>query len=56
MVQAMRYIVSCERGRLFSFRLPEKDLTALSALTEAYLITQLERGFSALDFYKSLLV
>ena len=28
----------------------------LSKLTEAYLTTQLERGFSTLDFYKSLLI
>jgi hypothetical protein len=28
----------------------------LSALTEAYLTTQLEQGFSTLDFYKSLLI
>jgi hypothetical protein len=25
-------------------------------VTEAYLTTQLERGFSTLDFYKSLLI
>ena len=28
----------------------------ISGITEAYLSTQLERGFSALDFYKSLLI
>jgi len=28
----------------------------LSNLAEAYLTTQLERGFSTLDFYKSLLI
>ena len=28
----------------------------LSEVTEAYLATQLERGFSTLDFYKSLLI
>ena len=28
----------------------------LSYITESYLSTQLERGFSALDFYKSLLL
>ena len=29
-------------------------LEQLSGITEAYLTTQLERGFSTLDFYKSL--
>lgn len=31
-------------------------LQQLSEVTEAYLATQLERGFSTLDFYKSLLI
>ena len=51
---AMRYIVACDRKRLFSFELAQEPLEALSDLTEAYLAAQLERGFSALDFYKSL--
>lgn len=55
MLLAMRYIVWCEPKRLFSFRLEEKSLLALSALTEAYLMTQLEHSFYTLDFYKSLL-
>ena len=38
---------------LFTRRL---DAAQLSAVTESYLTTQLERGFSALDFYKSLLI
>ena len=32
------------------------DMERLSSLTEAYLTTQLERGFQTLDFYKSLLI
>ncbi len=56
MVEAMRYISLCEPKKLFSFRCGEDVLKSLSALTEAYLATQLERGFSALDFYKSLLI
>lgn len=55
MLMAMRYIVWCEPKRLFSFRLEEESLSALSTLTEAYLMTQLEHSFYTLDFYKSLL-
>ena len=55
MLLAMRYIVWCESKRLFSFRLEEESLLALSALTEGYLMTQLEHSFYTLDFYKSLL-
>lgn len=55
-VQAMRYISSCASKRLFSFDLGEDNMLQLSQITEAYLTTQLERGFSSLDFYKSLLI
>ncbi|MBQ3355824.1 MAG: DNA repair protein RecO [Oscillospiraceae bacterium] len=55
-LNAMRYICSCEPKRLFSFRLPEASYTELSQITESYLTVRLERGFSALDFYKSLFV
>lgn len=55
-LEAMRYICLCQPKRLFSFRMGEQKLQTLSGLTEAYLCAQLERGFSALDFYKSLLI
>ena len=55
-LEAMRYICLCDPKRLFSFRIGPETLQQLSALTEAYLTTQLERGFSTLDFYKSLLI
>ena len=56
MLEAMRYICFCDPKKLFAFDLPEAIMQQLSELTEAYLTTQLERGFSALDFYKSLLI
>lgn len=55
-LDAMRYIVSCEPQKLLSFTIGDENLEQLSSITEAYLTTQLERGFSTLDFYKSLLV
>lgn len=55
-LEAMRYICLCEPKRLLSFRIGSHNLETLAGLTEAYLSTQLERGFSALDFYKSLLI
>ena len=56
LLDAMRYICLCDPKRLMSFSIGAETLQHLSALTEAYLSTQLERGFSALDFYKSLLI
>ena len=56
MLQAMQYICMCEPKKLFGFTLGNENLEKLSGLTEGYLVTQLERGFSTLDFYKSLLI
>ena len=55
-LDAMRYICLCDPKRLFSFQLGGETMEQLGSLTEAYLTTQLERGFSTLDFYKSLLL
>ena len=55
MLDALRYICSCDSKKLFSFDLPEDTLELLSSVSESYLAAQLERGFSALDFYKSLI-
>ena len=55
-LQAMQYIVNCQSQKLFSFSLGQENLIQLSQVAEAYLTTQLERGFSTLDFYKSLLI
>ncbi len=53
-LDTMRYICACESKRLFSFSAGEITLEMLSQISESYLSTQLERGFSSLDFYKSL--
>lgn len=54
-LSAMRYICHCTGKKLFQFSLPQEAMSALADLTESYLCTQLERSFSTLDFYKSLL-
>ena len=55
-LEAMHYITTCDAKKLFAFHIGKENLEILSSLTESYLSTQLERGFSALDFYKSLLI
>ena len=55
-LEAMRYICGSHPNRLFAFQAGEDTLRLLSQLTESYLTTQLERGFSTLDFYKTLLI
>ena len=51
---ALDHIVHGDPKRLFSFRLEGEGLKQLADTAEAYLHTQLERGFSTLDYYKSL--
>lgn len=55
-LEAMRYICYCDPKKLFSFQAGQETMDKLSSISEAYLTTQLERGFSTLDFYKSLLI
>ena len=53
-LKAMQHIAWGDPKRLFSIALGEESLKRFSDLTEAYLHTQLERGFHTLDFYKSI--
>ena len=54
-LDTMRFICFCEPKRIFAFQVGDETLEQLSQITEGYLSAQLERGFSTLDFYKSLL-
>ncbi len=53
-LEAMRYICICDPKKIFLFSLNKSSLEQLTQVSEGYLLTQLERGFSTLDFYKSL--
>ena len=53
-LEAMRHIAYGDPKRLFSFRAEGESLRQLADLAEAYLHTQLERGFRTLDFYKQM--
>ena len=55
-LDAMRYIAYCDPKKLFAFSVGSENQAQLSGIAEAYLTTQLERGFSTLDFYKSLMI
>lgn len=55
-LNAMRHITECDGKKLFSFRLGEAGTKQLNDVCEAFLLTQLERGYKTLDFYKSLTI
>ena len=48
----MRHIVYSDPKRIFSFTLEGEPMTQLANLAERYLLTQLDRGFSSLDYWK----
>lgn len=53
-LSALRYIVSADPKKLFSFKLGSAASKCLGGIAEAYVLAQLERGFKTLDFYKNL--
>lgn len=53
-LDAMRTVAYGEAKKMLSFRLDENSLRLMADCCEAYLMTQLERGFRTLDFYKTL--
>ena len=53
-LSALRYIASSPPKRFRSCSVEGETLARLSDVCEAYLMTQLERGFRTLDFYKKL--
>ena len=54
-LMAIRYVISAEPKRLFSFNLSkEEDINTFSRAGEIYLQNHLERGFDTLDFYHTI--
>lgn len=52
---AMRHCVLTDMAQTFSFSLAEESLGQFAAAAERYTTTRLERSFTTLDFYRSLL-
>jgi DNA repair protein RecO (recombination protein O) len=51
---ALRRFCFAPMGRLLSVNLPPSILPALCGITEAFCLTQLEKNFKTLDYYKGL--
>ncbi len=50
---AMRHIIYSDFEKLFSFSLPPESLKILAGFSERYLLTQMQRSYTTLDFYRS---
>jgi DNA repair protein RecO (recombination protein O) len=53
-LDALKYIITCDYKKILSFTVGESALKELTRATEGYLLTQLERNFRTLDYFKSL--
>ena len=53
-LEALRYVLSAPDNRVFSFSLGEEAERRLGTAAERYVQEQLERRFSALDYYKKI--
>ena len=53
-LDAMRHILSSELGRACSFTLDSRDTNVLSSACEGYVLSQVERSFSSLEYYRSI--
>lgn len=52
---AMRHIIYSVPEKIFSFQLSEKSLKSLSEISEYYTLCQIDRSFSSLEMYHSIL-
>ncbi len=52
---AMRHIIYAPMEKLFSFVLPDEALKRLSSIAETYIYHQLDKTFTTLEFYHTLL-
>lgn len=50
---ALQHILNCPPKRLYSFALPPKEMELLGHAAEAFVVTQLERSFRTLNYYKA---
>ncbi len=53
-LNGMRYVLSAPAKRIFSFTVPEEELSDFCRVCEKYLLNQLERSFRTLEFYRNI--
>lgn len=53
-LDAMRHMLACEQNRLVSFTLNDRDTDILSKICEQHVISQVEKNFASLNYYKEI--
>jgi len=52
---ALRFILTCEDKKIFSFNISDRSLNCLSKISESFVLAQADYSFKTLEFYKSLI-
>lgn len=52
MLRGLRYVLSSDAKRIFSYSIAEDELCDYADVCEKYILNHLERGFDTLEFYK----
>jgi DNA repair protein RecO (recombination protein O) len=55
LLYTVKYILNAPLEKIYTFQTNQSVIDNLSALSERYILTHLDRGFQSLDYYKSLL-
>jgi DNA repair protein RecO (recombination protein O) len=53
-LDAMHHMLTCEQGKLVSFTLSDRDTAILVKVCEQHVISQVEKDFASLNYYKEL--
>ena len=54
LLHTMRYVAYSDTDKMYKFRISQENERLFGAVTEFYLLTQLNRSFSTLDYYKNI--
>lgn len=55
-LHTMRYVAYSDTEKMYSFRISEDSERLFGAVAEYYLLTQLNRSFDTLDYYKNIMM
>ena len=52
----LRYVAYSDTDKMYRFRISKENEKLFSAIAEFYLLSQLNRSFSTLDYYKNIVI
>ena len=56
LLHTLRYVAYSDTDKMYRFRISKENEKLFSAIAEFYLLSQLNRSFSTLDYYKNIVI